>query len=938
MRKASKKQNRRLKRTVRRTIGALCLISAITIAAIPVPENMAYNPTTDQIPAYSDVKATDSSETIENLAKEKGLTASDKVSGLIGTSQKTYAVTKRNGIISLDWQFEVKYVDSGSAKTNGFITAYNTSYVSDNPTLTVSDYLFLDYAYVDLDAVKKVTERVSYSDSEPQKVSIDVNVGNSTPISREIQRIGIEYTLKGNPYTYSGAETEEDKKNPNNYTIDTTYSQTAEYKFFDQYYKDLLDGYVDAYLKYLIKDNSQKAPPAEIKKALIDSTDYNTVDLQEQYICEKLLSGDTPSGVKFKLEPVTMMVYSGTDVSSKQIYIFKILEGMSPIEQKKFQEIDNILYTDNDCYLTTSYIVMVGIAENAMEGVANVTELVLDNNIRYICDKAFNNSSLLKSVTLPANSEIGRMAFANGKDLESVSLGGLSIISTQAFYNTNIKNIDIPNSVIEVGDGAFANCSNLQTVIFTGATNNSVTIKAGAFADCPALVSVDFGEAKVEKIGDCAFALNDQALRVLDHMEDFNFPRFISSGSNLGDYTLAGRNALKNVSLPTGLSGVQNIPEHLVIQCPNLLSFVFPDNCNQTGYDPTMFSDVKNQKFYVQGPAKDGTDFSKPRKCTWSAKKNVTGDESAVTYKYIDPDTGKEIYEINQDGLVLGIDAEGILVNCQFDPSNPPTTPKPVTIPAYVGEIPLSGIADGCFTSDVKSKISKIIIEDGSQIHTIDDNSFKDFDELTEVDLGDSVQTIGSSAFEGCDKLEKVTIGENISSIGPSAFANNTKLVDIYFDNPYQTNINSGNYLKTEDIGANALTTGSSKLTVHGTIIPDYGPFAWSMAEDNFVDNKTGLRVCYNSPAPDNLTVILDNTNLLPTLVDYPHYEYLPEKLREKIEKHETLDSVDDQYAYNCTRDIVIPAGVKSIDVKHFINSTSADSVTGLTNGKSADT
>ena len=233
MRKASKKQNRRLKRTVRRTIGALCLISAITIAAIPVPENMAYNPTTDQIPAYSDVKATDSSMKIEELAGSKGLIASDKVSGLIGTSQKTYAVTKRNGIISLDWQFEVKYVDSGSAKTNGFITAYNTSYVSDNPILTVSDYLFLDYAYVDLDAVKKVTERVSYSDSEPQKVSIDVNVGESTPISREIQRIGIEYTLKGNPYTYSGAETEEDKKNPNNYTIDTTYSQTAEYKFFD---------------------------------------------------------------------------------------------------------------------------------------------------------------------------------------------------------------------------------------------------------------------------------------------------------------------------------------------------------------------------------------------------------------------------------------------------------------------------------------------------------------------------------------------------------------------------------------------------------------------------------------------------------------------------------------------------------------------------------
>ena len=157
---------------------------------------------------------------------------------------------------------------------------------------------------------------------------------------------------------------------------------------------------------------------------------------------------------------------------------------MSPIEQKKFQEIDNILYTDNDCYLTTSYIVMVGIAEHAMEGVANVTELVLDNNIRYICDKAFNNSSLLKSVTLPANSEIGRMAFANGKDLESVSLGGLSVISTQAFYNTNIKNIDIPNSVTSIGDWAFKGCSNLKSITIP----NSVTsIGNYAFDGCSSL-------------------------------------------------------------------------------------------------------------------------------------------------------------------------------------------------------------------------------------------------------------------------------------------------------------------------------------------------------------------------------------------------------------------------------------------------------------------
>ena len=66
MRRASKKQNRRMKRTVRRTIGALCLISAITIAAIPVPENMAYDPATADVPKYPKLEYDSSGNPIRN--------------------------------------------------------------------------------------------------------------------------------------------------------------------------------------------------------------------------------------------------------------------------------------------------------------------------------------------------------------------------------------------------------------------------------------------------------------------------------------------------------------------------------------------------------------------------------------------------------------------------------------------------------------------------------------------------------------------------------------------------------------------------------------------------------------------------------------------------------------------------------------------------------
>ena len=55
----AKRKNRRMKKTVRKTVGALLMVTAITVAAIPVPENMAYDPTTEGVPAYTDLSIDD---------------------------------------------------------------------------------------------------------------------------------------------------------------------------------------------------------------------------------------------------------------------------------------------------------------------------------------------------------------------------------------------------------------------------------------------------------------------------------------------------------------------------------------------------------------------------------------------------------------------------------------------------------------------------------------------------------------------------------------------------------------------------------------------------------------------------------------------------------------------------------------------------------------
>lgn len=51
MAKTTKKKNRKLKRQIRKTVGALLMVSAITVAAIPVPDVRADN---DDIVALAD--------------------------------------------------------------------------------------------------------------------------------------------------------------------------------------------------------------------------------------------------------------------------------------------------------------------------------------------------------------------------------------------------------------------------------------------------------------------------------------------------------------------------------------------------------------------------------------------------------------------------------------------------------------------------------------------------------------------------------------------------------------------------------------------------------------------------------------------------------------------------------------------------------------------
>lgn len=161
-------------------------------------------------------------------------------------------------------------------------------------------------------------------------------------------------------------------------------------------------------------------------------------------------------------------------------------------------------------YAMTDYV--YGASEENM-GQMKLTHLTLPGEDIIICSYAFAANILLQEVVFPGTVlQIGDNAFAACSNLDMELPKGLLIIGASAFGLTNIRRMNIPGTVIELGKGAFGMCQALESCIFpdtlsaipqatfTGCENlKSVTIPAGvewigykAFDGCNALETVRY--------------------------------------------------------------------------------------------------------------------------------------------------------------------------------------------------------------------------------------------------------------------------------------------------------------------------------------------------------------------------------------------------------------------------------------------------------------
>ena len=899
MAKKTKKRrlNSRLMRTVRKTSAAVLMILALLVAAIPA-ENLGATGTgssgtgttttltgkeyTDTRTPYTysvtDDRTSGGSNPVDGENDSSSSPAANgyyqtvnTASGLSAhhrhesscTCKKSYSVRlSSNNKYILDWQF--KY-------DGGYLYDYNDEFrVPDGQVLEVPYMINAQYFTVTQSDIDNYFAR--YSDSYSGDDKLD-------------------------PYTYTWedwAKVNGNVTDENAYVLQTFFPNVwssfvndceSEFQRYKRDHQSWADGEKDSDGNPLFVDEPLRSDyGTSISPANGNPASITSEDLKFRFYCDysdvlftlldttKRITINTMQKTPGSLTLVPAFDASGSssDGTAENVPIY-LVKALSPenVREHYFLDDKNFLVPSTDT-VSIKYI-----GDYAFANVKNVKTLKLPSEITCIGDYAFANS-FLEGIDLGNVKVIGNASFKNCASLQNVdfSTTNISQIGAEAFAGTGLTSIVMPADIVTIHAGAFARCKSLTSVDFTTIqTVGGCDIYEAAFYDCSNLTNINFDAGKqdiIRSLGEACFGVSVGD----DENIDISLPVYLKK---LPKHLFVGRKHLKSVVFPVL---VTDIPDDIFYQCNGLEKVVFPDEIN--GYSqsanpnyPTdgskitnlIFLDVTNKSFCVYGPGFVDGDKANPRRSTWNLFTMVN---DFVPYMYVQD--GITYYEVCDGTYILNANENGELVSCE--PLTTITKGFDLLIPSKVGEYKITSIRDGAFSNaNLRRYIQKIIVADDT-VETIPAHVFENLPNLKEVDLGNSVTTIGDYAFAKCANLEEVTFrnGNNVT------------------------------------LGVDAFATTGDRLIFHGVIREDYGPFAWAMQADNYV-NSNGVRVCYKQTEPGCLTVILNDAvternpsgTPVPTLVDYPKYSQL-----DQVYKQYAIDDIYDTYStekYNYNRD-----------------------------------
>ena len=422
------------------------------------------------------------------------------------------------------------------------------------------------------------------------------------------------------------------------------------------------------------------------------------------------------------------------------------------------------------------------IGEDAFRDCSSLESVIFENTVlEKISDGAFWGCSALSSIALPDSvTEIERNAFFE-TGLRNIQLPEkLTLIGGGAFCNCkNLKQVQLPPQLKELGEGAFFNCENLTQIQLPAQLNKLGT---DAFRNCTSLDKIDIpaGLTQIEPDTFCNTGLTSVTLHEgLTKIEDGAFHdclklkkiRIPKSVTDIGGLELGIRynrgNGAEEV-IPGGFtvegytgSAAERYVKRMH-QCENLYHVFFKDvkfvsiggqTAAVTNIGKTKISALKTGAF-------TGKPLTQALTITYGGKKLVNGRDYTLTWKN-NKNIGTASVTIKGKGKYNGSVTKKFRITVQknavytvsrlkYKISNADTSGK--------GTVVFTGATDKAARKTLTIPTTVKIGGKSFRVTAIGTSAMSGAKKLTTVKIGANIMTVGAKAFCGCSKLSNVTI------------------------------------------------------------------------------------------------------------------------------------------------------------------------------------
>lgn len=361
--------------------------------------------------------------------------------------------------------------------------------------------------------------------------------------------------------------------------------------------------------------------------------------------------------------------------------------------------------------------------------------------------------------------EIGEGAFDGCTSLTSIEIpSSVTIIREKAFSGCEaLSTLTIPNNVKEIWKEAFSGCTNLTTIKIP----NIAKIEDKTFAGCKSLTSIEIPNS-VTSIGGCAFY-------GCSNLTSIAVPKSVTS---IEAGTFSGCTSLTSIKIPDGVTA---IGYKALFGCTSLTSIEIPKTVGVI-WD-CAFQGCTNLKSVVIHEGVGSMAHQAFSDCTSLTSIKIPSSLTDMTnivflgckkLKEIIVDKGNTSF-CSFDGALFSKDMGRLI----YVPGGKTT----FTLP--------NNDFDTCYyTYHDCSKLKKLIVaQDHPRLCSLNGVLYsKDGTELVRFPMGNktieipsSVTTIGYGAFANCTRLSSIVIPSNVTEIGADAFQGCTSLTEIHF-------------------------------------------------------------------------------------------------------------------------------------------------------------